>query len=412
MKRQTTRTSTTLWMLISLVGTFWAINAHAAHERVYGDVIAIDIDITERGPDTIPLRRLLRDHFNRDLNHYALRAVIVNSQDYGGRGYVRLRSGSYRTPAIYLDGYRTQIDSPGPSRHDWKLYVGTGTYIEGLTIVMEPLHAFADRHQNYVVDPYYRDDFYWLWFDNGYVYRDFRSLGFHGSFYPDRRGVYRNTYRRHRHAGPYYGHGPRHRDRAHHGHRDHDRGRAHAGRHRDSDGRHHDRNRHRDQDRHHDRGHNRRHDRDSRGRHRNGQVSQSRDERRQGRRDGRHGERHADAGSTGNGHRQLYGSHSRNESRQGSRHESRERSRQRSREPSRDHSRGDRPRRQNPAAGATAQRGNRDHSRNGNGRAGSRRSSEQTASAPSRGSRQSGKGNGFLKRGGLDKSAARFQRRN
>ena len=129
-------------------GRYNHTNHYYGNER-----IKLDLPVRVRGSDRIRLRKLARQYYDIDLDHYRLVRVVVDGHGRRHRGTACLQVGHYLSDAKYLDG-RTRFRAPNARRHaPWVLEVSKAR-VNNVRLVLEPRnrHAYKDRH--------HRDDWY------------------------------------------------------------------------------------------------------------------------------------------------------------------------------------------------------------------------------------------------------------
>lgn len=110
--------------------------------------IRLDIPVRVRGDGRLPLKRLLNQHYDIDLQDYRLVKVVVNNKNRYAAG-AGLRVGNYRTGYVPLDRGRNHIRAPRQA--NWGRWVLNLDNVKtnNVRVVLAPRyqHAYKRRVQ-------------------------------------------------------------------------------------------------------------------------------------------------------------------------------------------------------------------------------------------------------------------------
>lgn len=164
------------WILCALLPatSAWA-NANDFYTGSYdygGEAVHLFVEVDQRGPETIKLRRLLSREHRIDTRDYILLAVVIDNLDANDAGFARLSVGGHKGPDIQTADFQTRLLAPADERRNWNLYLSRDAKITGFTAILAPR-----AYSNYRGDGYgYYDRGYlnnstfygWIWRDRYY----------------------------------------------------------------------------------------------------------------------------------------------------------------------------------------------------------------------------------------------------
>jgi hypothetical protein len=116
------------------------------HRRHFNkrDVVRIDIPVHIRGDERVPLRRMLRNYYNINPNHYHLRKVVVDNRGRH-RASARLKVGDYVSGRQHLHQGRNHLRAPRYGDGRWVLKLNNAR-VNNIRVVLEPKHHYAAKH--------------------------------------------------------------------------------------------------------------------------------------------------------------------------------------------------------------------------------------------------------------------------
>lgn len=164
------------WILCALLPATnaWA-NANDFYTGSYdygGEAVHLFVEVEQRGPETIKLRRLLNREHRIDTRDYILLAVVIDNLDANDAGFARLSVGGHKGPEIQTADFQTRLLAPADERRNWNLYLSRDAKITGFTAILAP-RAYSNYRGN---DHGYYDRGYlnnstfygWIWRDRHY----------------------------------------------------------------------------------------------------------------------------------------------------------------------------------------------------------------------------------------------------
>ena len=107
--------------------------------------VRVKIPVRDHGPETLPLKRMINQNSDLNLERYRLVAVVTRNGRFSN-GFASLRTGHSKTERYFL-GSRDTTRIPAPSRADdkWRLRLGPGTQVRSVTAVLEPRNQWGYR---------------------------------------------------------------------------------------------------------------------------------------------------------------------------------------------------------------------------------------------------------------------------
>ncbi len=164
------------WILCALLPTTSALaNANDFYTGSYdygGEAVHLFVEVNQRGPETINLRRLLSREHRIDTRDYILLAVVTDNLDANTAGFARLSVGGHKGPDIQTVDFQTRLLAPADERRNWNLYLSRDAKITGFTAILAP-RAYSNYRGNeygYYDRGYLNNStFYgWIWRDRYY----------------------------------------------------------------------------------------------------------------------------------------------------------------------------------------------------------------------------------------------------
>lgn len=154
--------------------TTWA-NADGFYTGDYdygGEAVHLYIEVDQRGPETLKLRRLLSREHRVDTNDYILLALVVDNLNATSSGFARLSVDGHKGPNVQTADFQTRLLAPADQRRNWNLYLSRDAHITGLTAILAPRSYSNYRGSDYgYYDRGYlgNSSFYgWIWRDRYY----------------------------------------------------------------------------------------------------------------------------------------------------------------------------------------------------------------------------------------------------
>ena len=108
--------------------------------------VRVHLPVTNHGPQTLPLGRMIMRNSNVDLDRYRLVAVETNNSRFS-RGYASLHTGDSTSRRYFLGSWQqTRIPAPSHAERRWRLHLGPGSQVRSVTAILEPRHRFTYRN--------------------------------------------------------------------------------------------------------------------------------------------------------------------------------------------------------------------------------------------------------------------------
>ncbi len=127
---------------------------HSKHERRHHerrhfnkhDVVRLDIPVRIRGDERVHLRRLLKNYYNINPDHYRLRKVVVDSRGRHDYASARLKVGGEVSDRTRLERGKNHLRAPRYSNGRWVLGLRNAR-VNNIRVVLEPRQRYA-RHEH------------------------------------------------------------------------------------------------------------------------------------------------------------------------------------------------------------------------------------------------------------------------